>query len=124
MLFATASRDEIHAGEEPLADIDGRVLVRCDGKFFLPFLRSDELIGDFVCFEHPLQPPEALAEVKHGRYPLPRHGAYVLQAAHRLFAAQIGEDAAVGVSVIPERLDFLPVQNGKSAVLAGVYMPM
>jgi hypothetical protein len=48
----------------------------------------------------------------------------VLQAAHRLFPAQIGQDEAVGVAVIPERLDFLPVQNGKSAVLAGVYIPM
>ena len=32
----------------------------------------------------------------------------------------IGQDEAVGVAVIPERLDFLPVQNGKSAVLAGI----
>ena len=114
----------MHAGDKPLADLDGRVLVRRDGKFLLPLLRSDKLIGDLVCFEHPLQPPEALAKVEHRRYSLPRHCADVLQAAHRLFAAQIGQDAAVGVAVVPERLDFFPLQNGKAAVLAGVYIPM
>ena len=124
MILAASRRDEIHAGEKPLADIDGRVLVRCDGKFLLPLLRADELVGDLVCFQHPLQPPEALAKVEHGRYPLPRHGADVLQAAHRLFAAKIGQDAAVCISVIPERLDFFPVQNGKASVLSWVYIPM
>jgi len=48
----------------------------------------------------------------------------VLQAAHRLFSAQVGEKAAVGVAVIPERLGLLPVQNGERTVLAWVYMPM
>ena len=124
MLLTASRRNQIHAGENPLTDLNGRVLVGGDGEFLLPLLRSDKLIGDLVCFEHPLQPPEALAEVEHGRNPLPRHCADVLQAAHRLFAAQIGQDAAVCISVIPERLDFFPVQNGKAAVLAGVYMPM
>jgi hypothetical protein len=62
--------------------------------------------------------------VEHGHASVLRHHADVLQAAHRLFPAQIGQDAAVGVSVISERLDFLPLQNGKAAVLAGVYIPM
>ena len=100
------------------------VLVRRDGKFLFPLLRADELVGDLVGFEHPLQPAEAFAKMEHGRYPLPRHGADVLQAAHSLFSAQIGQDASVGISVKPERLDFLPVQNSKAAVLAGVYIPM
>ena len=124
MLFAAARRDEIHAGEKPLADLNGRVLVRRYGKFLLPLLRADELIGDLIGFEHPLQPAEALAEVEHGRYSLPRHGADVLQAAQILFAAKIGQDASVCISVIPERMDILPAQNGKSAVLAWVYIPM
>ena len=124
MLLAASRRNQIHAGEYPLADLNGRVLVRRYGKFLFPLLRADELVGDLVGFEHPLQPPEALAEVEHGRYSLPRHGADVLQAAQSLFSAQIGQDTAVGVAVIPERLDFFPLQNGKAAVLSGVYIPM
>ena len=124
MILAASRRDEIHAGEKPLADLNGRVLVRRYGKFLLPLLRADELIRYLVGFEHPLQPAEALAEVEHGRYSLPRHGADVLKAAHRLFPAKIGQDAAVCISVIPERLDFFPLQNGKAAVLSGVYIPM
>ena len=124
MLFAASRRNQIHAGEKPLADLYGRVLVCGDGKFFFPLLRANKLIGDLVGFQHPLKPPEALAKVEHGRYPLPRHGADVLQAAQCLFPAQIGQDAAVGVAVIPERLYFFPVQTGKSAVLSGVYIPM
>ena len=124
MLLAASRRNQIHAGEDPLADLYGRVLVRRYGKFLLPLLRTDELIGDLVGFQHPLQPAEIFPEMEHGRYPLPRHGADVLQAAQSLFSAQIGQDTAVGVAVIPERLDFFPLQNGKAAVLAGVYMPM
>lgn len=124
MLLTASRRNQIHAGEKPLADLNGRVLVRRDGKFLLPLLRSDELIGDLVCFEHPLKPAEALAKVEHGRYPLPRHSADMFQTAQRLLAAQIGQDAAVGVAVIPERLDFFPIKNGKAAVLTGVYIPM
>ena len=124
MILSASRRDEIHAGEEPLADLYGRVLVGSDGKFLFPLLRTDELIGDLVGFQHPLQPAEIFPEMEHGRYPLPRHGADVLQAAQRLFPAQIGQDASVCIAVIPERLDFLPLQNGKSAVLAGIYIPM
>ena len=124
MLLAASRRNQIHAGEEPLADLYGRVLDGGDGKFLFPLLRADKLIRYPVGFEHPLQPAEALAEVEHGRYSLPRHGADVLQAAHRLFSAQIGQDASVCVSVIPIRLDFFPLQNGKAAVLSGVYIPM
>ena len=124
MLLTASRRDQIHTGEEPLADLYGRVLVRRYGKFLLPLLRADELIGDLIGFEHPLQPAEALAEVEHGGNALSRHGADVFETAHRLFSAQIGQDAAVGVSVIPERLDFFPLQNGKAAVLAWVYIPM
>ena len=90
MILAASRRDEIHTGEDPLADLYGRVLVRRYGKFLLPLLRADELVGDLVCFQHPLQPPEALAKVEHRSNSLPRHGADVLQAAQRLFSAQIG----------------------------------
>ena len=124
MLLTASRRNQIYSWEEPLADLYGRVLVGSDGKFLFPLLRSDELVGYFVGFQHPLQPTEALAKVEHRRNSLPRHGADVLQAAHRLFSAQIGQDASVCIAVIPERLDFFPVQNGKAAVLAGVYIPM
>ena len=113
-----------HAEEYPLADLNGRFLDRFDGKFLFPLLRADELVGDLVCFQHPLQPPEALAKVEHRCHSLPRHGADVLQAAQSLFSSQIGQYTAVCISVIPERLDFFPLQNGKAAVLAGVYIPM
>ena len=124
MLFAASRRNQIHAGKKPLADIYGRVLVRRDGKFLLPLLRSYKLIGDPVGFEHPLQPAEILSEVEHRNATVLWHGTDVLHAAHSLFSTQIGQDAAVCISVIPERLDFLLVQNGKAAVLAGIYIPM
>ena len=78
MLLAASRRNQIHAGEEPLADLYGRVLVSRDGKFFFPLLRLDQFVGYAERFQRPLYPAEILSEVEHRNAAVLRHGADVL----------------------------------------------